>query len=172
MRRIAVIVAAVVVGALAPAAVAEQYEFVASNGTHCVLDKAHASTLQADGSWDIGWTSGVTCQGRMRYVAVGSEVLRFKDDGVPVFYHGTSAFCDEPKPTAKRPCGTWTVASTGGAQDVPGTEYTYRTNVALELPVAEGLEVQPVWVVTPAGSLCLPGGRTTGCQVTESFKPQ
>jgi hypothetical protein len=172
-RRVGAVLAAA--GALlvaAPMAAAEQYEFVASDGTTCTLEKAHGSGLEPDGEWTIGWGAGVTCRGAPLWGAnVHSELWRFAPSGAPVTYApDTSGFCTRPTPGAHRPCGTWTVRSDGIEGDLPGDVYEHHTTLSLTLPGAGA--VQPVWLVTPVAAGCLPGGQTTGCSVVEEFKPE
>jgi hypothetical protein len=157
----------------APPAQAQEYRFVASDGTKCVLGGSHGTTPEGAGSWTIGWEAGVRCRGPMWFVGIRSDLAQEKPSGVVIAHLGSFGFCDRPVPYGHRPCGSWTVASTGGLTGMPDDLYRQGATVDLELPEAGLGEVQAVWVLTPAAHGCLPGARGTSCTVPMGeFRPE
>ncbi|HKP91507.1 MAG TPA: hypothetical protein VJT75_16190 [Thermoleophilaceae bacterium] len=160
---LAIALACACLALLAPAASANEFQFVASDGRTCTLEHSQRSTLLADGNWDVWWIARMSCTKPASY----ARILTY----IELPNHSMLApQADSDTCGGRRPCG-WTLQSSGVMRDVPGDVYKQTTSVEISLPSpATALDPPLVWVAAPVG--CLPGDRSIGCWVSEDFKPQ
>jgi hypothetical protein len=115
----------------------------------------------ADGNWDVGFGTYLTCDGGQESASVDSWV---QDPNNGNTWMGSTE--ESQCSTWHQPCGTWTMRSEGGMQDVPSGIYNQSATAQVWLkdtPDATGSP--PAWVITPPG--CIPGSGVADCALED-----
>lgn len=172
------VVFAMLVGALAlaPVAGAKEYEFVASDGTKCVLDITRAAAPEAGGTWASDTESAVSCNRPVLQVEVGDSLDDDPDESG--YVNSDYESCNNDWFFDIGICDAFPVSAGLNETGLAAGEYVHGSSVFLVLK-DDPAPGWPVWLVVPThddhiedvrwGTQCVPGGNGVSCDFRESF---
>jgi hypothetical protein len=169
------VVFATVVGALAlaPAAGANEYLFVGSDGTRCIVDTSRTIAPETGGTWSAALEAEAACSRPLLFATVRTYVGT-ADDPFGYEYGGWGDSCGTYWGLGE-PCDRDTITASGTRTGLAPGSYEQGTQVSLYLDHAP----PPSWVVVPLkdhrpesasfATSCRPVYADTSCHFRERF---